>query len=57
VTADLQALSAAFAKGTGATGQSVQIPAGSVAHLTAHAVINLHDFNGAVTIKVPTVSS
>jgi hypothetical protein len=57
VTADLQALSAAFAEGTGATGQSVQIPAGSVAHLTAHAVINLHDFNGAVTIKVPTVSS
>ena len=57
VTADLQALSAAFAKGTGATGQSVQIPAGSVAHLTAHAVINLHDFNGAVTIKAPTVSS
>ena len=57
LTADLQALSAAFAKGTGANGQSVQIPAGSVAHLTAHAVINLHDFNGAVTIKAPTVSS
>jgi hypothetical protein len=57
VTADLQALSAAFAKGTGANGQSVQIPAGSVAHLTAHAVINLHGFNGAVTIEAPTVSS
>ena len=57
VTADLHALSAAFAKGTGSNGQSVQIPAGSMAHLTAHAVINLHDFNGAVTIKAPTVSS
>ena len=57
VTADLHALSAAFANGTGSNGQSVQIPAGSMAHLTAHAVINLHDFNGAVTITAPTVSS
>jgi hypothetical protein len=57
VTADLHVLSAAFANGTGANGQSLQIPAGSMAHLTAHAVINLHDFNGAVTIKAPTVSS
>ena len=57
VTADLHALSAAFANKTGASGQSLQIPAGSMAHLTAHAVINLHDFNGAVTIKAPTVSS
>ncbi|HVS06276.1 MAG TPA: hypothetical protein VHK65_08940 [Candidatus Dormibacteraeota bacterium] len=57
VTADLHALSAAFANGTGSNGQSVQIPAGSMAHLTAHAVINLHDFSGAVTIKAPTISS
>jgi hypothetical protein len=57
VTADLHVLSAAFANGTGSNGQSLQIPAGSMAHLTAHAVINLHDFNGAVTIKAPTVSS
>jgi hypothetical protein len=57
VTADLHTLSTALAKGTGAGGQSLQIPAGSMAHLTAHAVINLHDFNGAVTIKAPTVSS
>jgi hypothetical protein len=57
VSADLHALSAAFANGTGANGQWLQIPAGSMAHLTAHAVINLHDFNGAVTIKAPTVSS
>jgi hypothetical protein len=56
-TTDLHALSAAFANGTGANSQSLQIPAGSMAHLTAHAVINLHDFNGAVTIKAPTVSS
>jgi hypothetical protein len=57
VTADLQALSAAFAAGTGSNSQSLQISAGSMAHLTAHAVINLHDFNGAVTIKAPTVLS
>jgi hypothetical protein len=57
VTADLHVLSAAFANGTGASGQSLQIPAGSMAHLLAHAVINLHDFNGAVTIKAPTVLS
>jgi hypothetical protein len=56
VTADLHALSAAFANGAGSNSQSLQIPAGSMAHLTAHAVINLHDFNGAVTIKAPTVS-
>jgi hypothetical protein len=56
VTADLHALSAAFANGTGSSGQSLQIPAGSMAHLTAHAVINLHDFNATVTIKAPTVS-
>jgi hypothetical protein len=57
VIADLHALSAAFADATGSNGQSLQIPAGATAHLTAHAVINLHDFNGAVTIKAPTVSS
>ena len=57
VTADLHGLSPAFADGTGSNGQSLQIPAGSLAHLTAHAVINLHDFNSAVTIKAPTVAS
>ena len=57
VTADLHALSAAFPNGTGSNGQSVQIPAGSMAHLTAHVVINLHDFNGTVTITAPTGSS
>ncbi|HEY4845213.1 MAG TPA: LppX_LprAFG lipoprotein [Candidatus Dormibacteraeota bacterium] len=57
VTADLHALAAAFANGTRSNGKSLQIPAGSMAHLTAHAVINLHDFNGAVTITAPTVSS
>ena len=33
------------------------IPAGSTAHLTAHVVLNLHDFNSKITIKAPTVSS
>ena len=57
VTADLHALSAAFPNGTGSNGQSVQIPAGSMAHLTAHVVINLHDFNAVVKIQAPTLSS
>jgi hypothetical protein len=57
VTADLHVLFGAFANATGANGQSLQVPAGSMAHLTAHVVINLHHFNGAVTIKAPTVSS
>ncbi|HKV29384.1 MAG TPA: hypothetical protein VJT14_00025, partial [Candidatus Dormibacteraeota bacterium] len=56
VTADLHALAAAFARGMASNGQSLQVPVGATAHLTAHAVINLHDFNGAVTITAPAVS-
>jgi len=56
VTADLSALAAAFgAKAASRAGFT--IPAGSTAHLTAHVVLNLHDFNSKVTIKAPTVGS
>lgn len=33
------------------------VPAGSTAHLTAHVVINLHDFNAPVSVTAPTVGS
>lgn len=55
VTADLSALAAASRPNP--SGGSLTIPAGSVSHLTAHAVINLHDFNARVTIKAPTVAA
>jgi hypothetical protein len=55
VTADLSALAAALRASP--NGESLTVPAGSVGHLTAHAVINLHDFNARVTIKAPTVAA
>jgi len=33
------------------------VPSGSVAHLTAHVVIDLHDFNSPVSVQAPTVGS
>jgi hypothetical protein len=61
VTADLSALAAAFKASSpspsgGGSGWGFTIPAGSTAHLTAHVVLNLHDFNSRVTIKAPTVA-
>ena len=56
LTADLHGLAAAFNDKAGSTSQSLSIPAGSTVHLTAHAVINLHDFNAVVKIQAPTVS-
>lgn len=57
VTADLSALAAALASRPNPNGESLTIPAGSVGRLTAHAVIDLHDFNARVTIKAPTVAA
>ncbi len=37
--------------------QGLNLPAGSVAHLTAHAVLNLHDFNAPVSVVAPAVGS
>ena len=36
---------------------ALNVPVGSMAHLTAHAVIDLHDFNASVTVVAPTVGS
>jgi hypothetical protein len=61
VTANLHELSVAFTNShspsAGGSGWGLTIPAGSMAHLTAHVVLNLHDFNSKVTIKAPTVGS
>ena len=34
---------------------ALNLPAGSVAHVTAHLVIDLHDFNSRVNIQAPAV--
>ncbi len=57
VTADLHQLAGAFGDHAGSNAEGLTIPAGSIAHLTAHIVINLHDFNATVKIQPPTVAS
>ncbi len=54
VTVDLDQLATAFPLDGQ---QGLTLPPGSVAHLSAHAVIDLHDFNTKVTIQAPTVGS
>lgn len=54
ITTDLNQLATAFPR----DGQQGPIlPVGSVAHLTAHAVIDLHDFNAKLKIQAPTVGA
>jgi hypothetical protein len=55
VSADLHELATAFGKSATAKAPTFDLPAGSVAHVTAHVVIDLHDFNSQLTIKAPTV--
>lgn len=57
VSADLHQLGAAVQSGAPVSGQGLTIPPGSVAHLTAHVVIDLHDFDARVEIQAPTVAS
>lgn len=54
VTVDLSQLATAFPSDSQ---QALTLPPGSVARLTAHAVIDLHDFNVKVKIQAPTVGS
>jgi len=54
VTVDLNQLATAFPRDSQ---RGLTLPPASVAHLTAHAVIDLHDFNAKVTIQAPTVGS
>ena len=53
-TADLQQL-AALNPHPGQPG--LTLPSGSIAHLTAHVVIDLHDFNSLVSVRAPTIGS
>lgn len=57
VTVDLHQLAVTAGDDARANPQGFTVPAGSIAHLTAHVVIDAHDFNTKVTIQAPTVSS
>jgi hypothetical protein len=56
VSADLHQLAGAAADQAGAAASPLTIPAGSIARVTAHVVIDLRDFNSSVTIKAPALS-
>jgi len=56
VSADLSQLSAVMAGKAADKAPPFSLPAGSVAQVTAHIVINLHDFNTQVNIQAPTVA-
>lgn len=58
LSADLHDLAAAMPEGASARANApaLTLPAGSAAQLTAHIVVDLHDFNSKVSIKAPTVS-
>jgi hypothetical protein len=58
VSADLSQLAAAIPQAATprANAPAFNLPAGSMAQVTAHIVINLHDYNSQVTIKAPTVT-
>jgi hypothetical protein len=47
----------AMTMGASATAPAFNLPTGSVAQVTAHVVIDLHDFNSRVTIAAPTLAS
>ena len=58
VSADLHQLAAAIPQGASArtNAPALNLPAGSMAQVTAHIVIDLHDYNSKVSIKAPAVS-
>jgi hypothetical protein len=57
VSADLSEVSAAIAAGKPSDkAPRFSLPAGSMAQVTAHIVIDLHDFNTQVNIQAPTVA-
>ena len=56
VTADLSQLAAALSSKTAsAKVPALSLPAGSNAHVTAHVVLDLHDFNTQLKIQAPAV--
>jgi hypothetical protein len=56
VTADLSQLASAMSDKASTKAPAFGLPAGSVAHLTAHVVVDLHDFNTQLKIQAPTVT-
>ncbi len=56
VTLDLQKLATAAGSHPTAEAPALRVPAGSVGHLTAHVVIDAHDFNATVKIQAPAVN-
>ena len=56
VSADLSQVSAAWVSKPADKAPAFSLPAGSVAQVTAHIVIDLHDFNTQVNIQAPTVA-
>lgn len=56
VTGDLSQLLAGMKPATASSKVPVfSLPAGSIAHVAAHVVVDLHDFNSQVKIQAPTV--
>ena len=56
VTADLSQLAGAISDKASTKAPAFSLPAGSVAHLTAHVVVDLRDFNTQLKIQAPTVT-
>ncbi|HEY8736813.1 MAG TPA: hypothetical protein VIO62_07190 [Candidatus Dormibacteraeota bacterium] len=56
LSADLSQLAGLMGSKASATAPAFSLPAGSMAHLTAHAVIDLHDFNTQLKIQAPAVT-
>ena len=56
LTGDLSELMAGMTT-TEAKAPGFSLPSGSIAHLTAHIVVDLHDFNTRLTIQAPTIGS
>jgi hypothetical protein len=54
VTVDLHQLASA-GDDSSANAQGLTLPAGSIAHLTAHVVIDAHDFNTKLSIQAPII--
>ncbi|MEO6796468.1 MAG: hypothetical protein ABI401_11795 [Candidatus Dormibacter sp.] len=56
VTADLAPLAGALGDKASTKAPAFSLPAGSTAHLTAHVVVDLHDFNTQLKIQAPPVT-
>ena len=56
LSADLSQLAGLITSKASAAAPAFSLPAGSMAHLTAHAAIDLHDFNTQLKIQAPAVT-